>query len=113
MNLIQIVLIPLLLALMIVYVLYFRSKIFNRIIFFILFFVGLVFVIFPELSNDVARFVGVGRGADLVLYLTIIIFYASFLFLYSKFKKLEAIQTEFIRKGAIEQAIKPAKSSKD
>ena len=113
MNLIQILLIPLLLALMIVYVIYFRSKIFNRIIFFILFLTGLVFVIFPELSNDVAHFVGVGRGADLILYLTIILFYASFLYLYSKFKKLEAIQTELIRKGAIEQALKPAKNNKD
>ncbi len=105
MNLIQILLIPLLLLLMFIYVFYFKNKIINRLLFFILFLVGIVFVLFPELSNKVAHFVGVGRGADLILYLTIILFYASFLFLYSKLKKLEAIQTTLIRKGAIENAI--------
>ncbi len=31
-------------------------------------------VLFPELSNDVAHLVGVGRGADLLLYLTVVAF---------------------------------------
>jgi hypothetical protein len=35
--------------------------------------VGLYFVWLPEHANDVAHFVGVGRGADLVLYCWIII----------------------------------------
>jgi hypothetical protein len=34
----------------------------------------IVAVLLPELTNDVARFVGVGRGADLLLYATVTAF---------------------------------------
>jgi hypothetical protein len=34
----------------------------------------IIAVIFPEVTNTVAHFVGVGRGADLLLYATVVAF---------------------------------------
>jgi hypothetical protein len=34
---------------------------------------GIVFVAFPELSSQLATYVGIGRGADLILYCWLII----------------------------------------
>src|SRR5688572_30308645 len=40
---------------------------------------AITFVLFPELSNHLARMVGVGRGADLLLYgLTVVILFQLF-----------------------------------
>lgn len=36
--------------------------------------VGIITVIFPELSNILARAIGISRGADLLLYLFVVIF---------------------------------------
>ena len=107
MNTIQVLLTSMLILLMAVYLVYFRNKILNRLLFFFLFLTGVVFVLFPDLCNRVAHSVGVSRGADLLLYLTIILFFGTSLFLYSKFKKLEAVQTEIVRRGAIDKAIQP------
>jgi len=104
MNPIQIVLISLLLALMAAYVLYFRSKIFNRIIFFSLFLVGVVFVISPDLSNDVAHFVGVGRGADLILYCFVLITFVAIFNLHLRLRASQEMATALARAFAIATA---------
>lgn len=109
MNIIQILLTSFLLLLIAVYIVYFWNKIFNRILFFVLFLVGLVLVFFPDLANKVAHWTGVGRRADLLLYLTIILFFAISIFLYSKVKNLQARQTEIVRRGAIEKVVQPRK----
>ncbi len=45
------------------------------------------FVMFPEMSNRIAHFMGVGRGADLILYMTVISFIAFGLLQYVKSKE--------------------------
>lgn len=112
MNSIQNLLIPALLILALIHLLFFKNKIANRILFIILFISSLVFVLFPDLSNQIAHWLGVDTGADLVFYVSIVIFYSVFIFLYSKIKRIQETQTKMIRKAAIEKAIEPEKQSK-
>lgn len=73
--------------------------------------IGVLFVLFPTIPNEIAHLVGVGRGADLVTYLFIVFFFLAGVNLYSKIRKLEANQTELVRKIAIEQARKSVTKS--
>jgi len=64
---------------------------------------AMIFIFFPDLTNAIAHRLGVGRGADLVFYLSIIIFWFVILKLYARIRKLEKIVTEVVRKDTLEQ----------
>lgn len=66
---------------------------------------GGLMVLSPGMSNSLARFVGIGRGTDLVLYLGLIagIFTASFQ--YRQHRKLEIMLTEVVRHVAVVNAV--------
>lgn len=49
----------------------------------------IIFVLYPELLNSIANKVGVGRGADLLLYLFFIAFVIFTINVYMKFKELQ------------------------
>lgn len=68
---------------------------------FLLLAAGAASVIVPDLPNTVAHFVGVGRGADLVMYLAIVSVMFVLLHYYSKFVELQAKLTELTRQIAI------------
>ena len=68
--------------------------------------IGVVMVLFPELANCVAALVGVGRGADLMLYLLVLAVYAGALLVLAKFRRLERQITELTRKIALYDAEK-------
>lgn len=59
---------------------------------------GILFVLFPSLTNTIAHWVGVGRGADLITYLFIVFFFLGGVNLYAKIKKLESQQQELLDK---------------
>ena len=65
-----------------------------------------LFIIRPDITNSLAHKVGVGRGADLVFYISILIFWFIILKLYARQRKLEQMITDLIRKDALENAIK-------
>jgi len=73
---------------------------------------GAIAVVVPDLTSEVAQFVGVGRGADLVTYIAIIAVMFVLLHYYSKFVELQQKLTELTREMAIlraeAQAQKPA-----
>lgn len=50
---------------------------------------GVAAVLYPEATNQLAQLVGVGRGADLLLYLTVVAFVFVSLNVYLKFRDLE------------------------
>ena len=106
MSIIQLILTVSILLLLWLYIKHFKSQLISKILFSILFVTGIIAVIFPEMTNVVANYVGVGRGADLLLYITVIIFYTSLTFIYSRFKKIENRQTEIIRLLTIDGAKK-------
>ena len=83
-----------------------RNSIFDILILMLLIIAAVVFILFPDITNSIANKLGVGRGADLVFYTSILIFWFVILKLYSKIRKLEQTHTEIIRKEAIREAEK-------
>jgi len=65
---------------------------------------GVSLALDPDLSTRVAGWLGVGRGADLLFYMAILLFFFLFLKLYSRMRKLEQKLTELIRQQAIREA---------
>lgn len=104
---IQLLLIVIISILIVIYLLFFKSKTINRVIFAITFLTGILFVLVPNLTTSIAHFFGVGRGADLLLYSMVILFYVAFIYLYSKIRRIEIVQTEIIRGNAIRSAKRP------
>lgn len=65
---------------------------------------GAVAVVFPEITQDAAELVGVGRGADLVTYIAIIAVLFVLLHYYTKFVDLQRQLTAVTRELAILRA---------
>ena len=65
---------------------------------------AVIFVIWPEITTTIAHRLGVGRGADLVFYLSILIFWFVVLKLYMRIRNLEQIITQIVRDNALQNA---------
>jgi hypothetical protein len=70
---------------------------------------GIIFVIFPSLATDAAQILGVGRGADLMLYFFIILTLAIALNLHLKLRSAQETVTELSRSIALMSYKKPRK----
>lgn len=81
-----------------------RNSLFDLILLLLLIATAIIFIVFPDLTNRIAHYLGVGRGADLVFYISIIIFWYVVLKLYARIRKLEQMVTGIIRKDAIDNA---------
>ncbi|HVY76004.1 MAG TPA: DUF2304 domain-containing protein [Puia sp.] len=101
MKIIQIILLVALLLLFVGYLRRFRKPVIDKLLVSLLLLSGIVFVIYPELTNRLAHLLGIGRGADLIFYLAILIFGYIVLILYSKINKLENMLIELIRKQSL------------
>jgi small membrane protein len=64
---------------------------------------GIFFAFFPEMTNKLAHLMGIGRGADLIMYLAILGFAYMILILYSKVKTLEYHLVSIIRKQSLDE----------
>jgi hypothetical protein len=62
---------------------------------------GIYFVLFPESTTDLARILGVGRGADLVLYCWIVISLVVSVNLQFKILNVQGMVTELTRELAL------------
>lgn len=62
---------------------------------------ALIFVFFPDLTSTIAHRLGVGRGVDLVFYISIITFWFVIIKLYVRIRKLEKTITDIVRKDAL------------
>ena len=58
------------------------------------------FILFPDYTNTIAIKLGVGRGADLLFYLCILLFIFIILKLFARIRRLEKLLTEHIRQTA-------------
>jgi hypothetical protein len=65
---------------------------------------GVVAVLFPDLTNEVAELVGVGRGADLITYVAIVLTMFVLVHYYTKFVELQRQLTQVTRELAIFRA---------
>lgn len=78
-----------------------RVRAWKRIALIALIAVGMIAVLSPESTNQVAHFLGIGRGADLLLYLTVVAFVFVSLNVYLKFRDLEHDLAQIARSVAI------------
>lgn len=71
---------------------------------------GIVLVAFPDLSTKVANAVGIGRGADLVFYVFMLIVFAAIANLHLRLRAQNEVLTLLARELAIATARDPAKA---
>ncbi|WP_116106153.1 DUF2304 domain-containing protein [Lewinella sp. IMCC34191] len=62
---------------------------------------GVLAVYDPDGTTAIANYLGVGRGADLLLYSTVIGFCAALVIIYGKFRRLDERYTEVVRELAL------------
>lgn len=72
---------------------------------------GLFFVWYPDFTTLVARFLGVDRGADLILYLWILFSFAMIVMLHIRMKMTDIRITKLAREMAISRAREPQSES--
>ena len=65
---------------------------------------GIYLVLFPEHTNELAHFVGVGRGADLVFYCWLVISLIVSMNLQLQILQLQRLITELAREMALQDA---------
>jgi hypothetical protein len=99
---IQIILISGLLIALFFYFIKWRNNIADVILFSLLVGTAITFILFPEWTNIIAHKLGVGRGADLVFYLCILLFAFVILKLYARLRRLEKMITDLVRKETLE-----------
>jgi hypothetical protein len=70
--------------------------------------IGIYFVLFPTHTTEVAHFVGVGRGADLILYCWLVISLIVSMTLQLQILQLQGLITELAREIALQGARRSA-----
>ena len=83
------------------YVIKIRKLVFDRMIFIIGAVVGIFLVFFPGISTVLANWMGIGRGADLVFYLFIIVSLFYFVSVNAEIRHLQKQITELTRTQAL------------
>ena len=71
---------------------------------------GAVATLWPESTMVVAHALRIGRGADLVMYCSIVVTFAGFFYVYTRFRRLERELTQLVRQLAIEHPVRPERS---
>jgi small membrane protein len=77
----------------------------KKIIFLLFVGAAIAAVVSPDLVTAVAEALGVGRGADLLLYAFIVAFLFVTVNVYVRFKDVDARYTELARRVAIDEAV--------
>ena len=72
---------------------------------------GAVAIIWPRSTMLIARWLGIGRGADLLLYLSVLLMLVGFFYVYGRFRRLDRQITLLVRRLAIETAAREARES--
>lgn len=81
-----------------------RSTLLDVILIILFLAAGVFFVLFPDTTNDIAHWVGVSRGADLLSYSALLFLFFLILKLYSRLRRVEQKFTELVRNKSLEEA---------
>lgn len=84
-----------------------RHQAIRRILMAIFAAVAVYFIIFPSAASQIARLVGVGRGADLLLYALVVAFFGFVATTFKRFSAMERRITELSRQLAIANSPDP------
>jgi small membrane protein len=90
-----------------------RTRAWKRLILLALVASAIVTILNPDLTTRVANFVGVGRGADLLLYLLIAVFVYVVVGFYLKFRDVERQLTVLARRQAVDEALRRVEGGSD
>jgi hypothetical protein len=90
-----------------IYALRVRSIVWDRVVLIGLGAVGIALALQPELANRMAHAVGVGRGADLLIYVFVLFSLFHIVYLGSRLRRLERQITQQVRTTALERASHP------
>lgn len=104
MNLFQITLL-ILIALLFFFINRSGEILFERLLNILVGFVGVYFVLFPESASKIANLFGIGRGADLIIYLFIIFSLFWFTSISGKLRRIDRKITDIVRANAIANPI--------
>jgi hypothetical protein len=83
-----------------------RSILLDRLLYMLLAVVGIILVIHPDLSTNIAHLIGIGRGTDLVIYLFILIGMFFAVNIISRLRKIEEQITQLIGNEAIDHPVR-------
>ena len=81
-----------------------RSSLVDAILIFLFCAGAVFFILFPDTTTEIALWLGVKRGINLVFYCITLFFFFLILKLYSRVRKLENKFTEIIRKNSLQKA---------
>ncbi len=81
-----------------------KKRSLDVVLFSLLILAAVLFILRPNLTQSLANKLGVGRGADLVFYTSILIFWFVIIKLYARMRNMEQKITDLVRKNAIEKA---------
>ena len=72
-----------------------------------------VTTLWPNSTAIAARALGIGRGADLLLYCSVLAMLVGFFYIYTRFRRLDRALTVLVRRLAIENPVPPSPSLPD
>jgi small membrane protein len=67
---------------------------------------GATAIVWPHSTMLAAHALGIGRGADLLLYSSVLIMFVAFFYVYARFRRLERQITLLVRRLAIQHVAK-------
>jgi small membrane protein len=73
--------------------------------------IGAVAIIWPRSTVLIARSFGIGRGADLLLYVSVLLMLVGFFYVYGRFRRLDRQITLLVRRLAIDNAEREARAA--
>ena len=65
---------------------------------------GATVIIWPHFTAVAAHALGIGRGADLLLYSSVLVMFVAFFYVYTRFRKLDRELTLLVRRLAMQNA---------
>jgi hypothetical protein len=111
MNLIQLLLLSGMAVSLLLYLGFFRTVLRDRLIAVVIFGVAMAAILFPDLTTSVANLLGVGRGADLLIYIFVTGSIFAFILVGTRMKAMEESITRLVRQIAIGNAEHPAEAT--
>ncbi|MCI4667825.1 MAG: DUF2304 domain-containing protein [Bacteroidia bacterium] len=74
---------------------------------------GMIFLVFPDWSTILASYIGIGRGVDLIIYLSLLALTLASILLYLRTVDLQKKIEALVRKDALDQALQEKRDDKD
>lgn len=96
-------LLVLFLLIFVVYIIRFKNATYDRLFMVVIGIVGIVFVLYPDLSSSIAKLFNIGRGTDLVFYMWIIFCLFKFLRYEARINELQRSLTKITRHLSIDE----------